>query len=158
MCSPIFVFQHVIFLSQNVILTCQLEICVQVVPNYMHGVLLRVSGWELKVGCHLALAFGEIHTCNLGNRFVCMYTHIYWHLKYFPNETGQEIAVFPMCKMIKGSRLFWVSAKCLFLGSVKEITTHGAKNAFTLSCVLQGWEMGNKARFPFPEAQKQDSE
>lgn len=46
----------------------------------------------------------------------------------------------------------------MILQSVKEITTHGAKNAFTLSYVLQVCVMGNKARFPFPEAQKQDLE
>lgn len=45
----IHVFQCVIFISQNVILKWQFKICVQAVPNYVHGVLLRISGenWML---------------------------------------------------------------------------------------------------------------
>lgn len=45
----IHVFQNVIFISQNVILKWQFKICVQAVLNYVHGILLRISGenWML---------------------------------------------------------------------------------------------------------------
>jgi len=150
MFSSIYVFQYVIFISQNMISKWQFKICVQAALNCMHGVLLIISGWELSVGCHLALCFWKIQVLNNLKQQICVRvrTHI-WHLKYLPNETGQAIIVFPMCKMIRGSLLFWVNTECLFLGSMREIATHGAKICLLCHMYFQGLWDGEQSNISF---------
>lgn len=82
---------------------------------------------------------------------ICVPVHVYrWHLKYFSNKTGQEIILFPMCELINVCLQFWLSTKCFFLGSEREITIHGAKFFFLCHVYFRTCGMGSKARLPFP--------
>lgn len=115
---------------------------------------LRALGWEYQganwmLAAALLSAFEKFRPVILTTN-LCVCTHIYTALKYFSNKTGQEIIIFPMCKTIKGSLLFWISTKCLFLGSVREITTRGAKICLLCHIYFRAYGMGNKAKFPFP--------
>lgn len=145
----IHLFQYVIFISQNVILKWQFKVCIQAVLNYMHGVLLRKSGENWMLAAAL-LSASEKFRCVILTTNLCASAVYRWHLKYFSNKTGQEIILFPMCELINVCLQFWISTKCFFLGSEREITIHGAKFFFLCHVYFRTCGMGSKARLPFP--------
>lgn len=110
--------------------------------------------WEYQVRteCWLPLCSQLLKNSGLlSSQQIHVSVHVYmWHFKYLSNKIGQEIIPFPVCKLINVCLQFWVSTKCLFLGSVREITIQGAKICLLCHVFFRTCGMGNKARLPFP--------
>lgn len=151
----IHIFQYLIFISQNVILKWQFKICVQAVPNCMHGVLLTISGENWMLAATLLSASEKFRPVILTtNLCVCVYMAFEVFLKWnWPKNNS-----FPhVQKLINGCLQFWVSTKCFLLGSARGIVIHGAKNCFLCHMYSRTCGMGSKARLLSLQTQKQGS-